>query len=127
MTKKQKARLLRKLFLAKEIVMFALVAVCLTLLVLEHVGRLTDTQLHMAEWLDMTIGGLFLIEFWFEWHFAKDRELYFKRHWFYLLAAVPVPQQTFEILRGLRGLRLVRLLKIFTHLRYENNTRLIKP
>jgi hypothetical protein len=60
----------------------------------------------------------------FEWHFARDRHHYFKYHWFYLIAAVPIPTQTFEILHGVRLLRLVKLLQIFAHLRYENNTNL---
>ncbi|HRC28548.1 MAG TPA: hypothetical protein PKV96_04150, partial [Candidatus Saccharimonas sp.] len=57
---------------------------------------------------------------------AKDHALYLRHHWFYLLAAVPVPSTTFELLRGIRALRLLKLFKIFAHMRYERNTRLFE-
>ena len=73
---------------------------------------------------EIAIGIIFLLEFLFELHFAKDRRKYWRTHWFYLIAAVPVPTMSFEVLRGVRALRLLKLLKIFAEYRYEHNTRL---
>lgn len=126
MTKKQKAVVVKRFLIAKDMVMYAFVLSSLALLVLEHIEKLTHEQLLFAEVFDIFVGVVFLVEFIFELYFAKDRNKYWKRHWFYLFASVPLPQQAFAILRGLRVIRLLRLLKIFAHLRYENNTRLIK-
>jgi voltage-gated potassium channel len=104
--------------------MFVLVALSFVFLALEHLERLSEGQLRAAEVFEVGVALVFLAEFVFEWHFAKDRRKYFRHHWFYLAAAIPVPSTTFEILRGIRLLRLFKLLKIFAHVRYEQNTRL---
>lgn len=116
-----------KRFLAlKEIFMMMLVALNLALLAYEHFAEPPLDQMIFIEAFDIVTAIVFLAEFIFEWHWAKDRSLYFRHHWFYLLAAVPVPSTTFELLRGVRALRLLKLLKIFAHMRYERNTRLFE-
>ena len=106
--------------------MFGLVGLSFVTLALEHLERLSHEQLLMAETFDVVVGLIFLAEFVFEWYFARDRDKYVRHHWFYLIAAVPIPTTTFEALRGVRLLRLLKLLKIFAHLRYEHNTRLFE-
>lgn len=122
-SKKQHARL-RRFLAVKEIIMYSLVALSFIFLALEHFEKLTENQLRLIELYEVGVALVFLAEFVFEWHFARDRRKYFRHHWFYLIAAVPIPTQTFEILRGVRLLRLLKLLKIFAHMRYERNTRL---
>lgn len=112
--------------LVKEVIMLSLVAVSLVLLVLEHFETLSTVQLHYVDIFEITISLLFLVEFFFEYYYARDRALYVKHHWFYLLAAIPIPTQTFEALHGIRALRLLKLFKIFAHTRYERNTRLFQ-
>ena len=102
--------------------MVSLAVLCLVGLVLEHFEHLSETQLYWLEAFEILVGVLFLIEFAAELYFAKDRKKYWTGHWYFLIAAVPLPTQTFYVLRGIRILRLLRLFKIFAHLRYEENT-----
>ncbi len=106
--------------------MHTLVVLSFIFLALEHFEQLSHAQLRAVEGFEVAVGLVFLAEFIFEWHFARDRAKYFRHHWFYLIAAVPVPTTSFEILRGIRLLRLLKLLKIFAHMRYEHNTRLFE-
>ena len=106
--------------------MYMLVGISFAFLALEHFEQLTHEQLLMVELFDVVVGLVFLSEFVFEWYFARDRAKYVRHNWFYLVAAVPVPTTSFEILRGIRLLRLLKLLKIFAHMRYERNTRLFE-
>ena len=78
------------------------------------------------ELVDIATALIFLAEFIFEWYWARDRQQYMRQHWFYLLAAIPIPTTSFELLRGIRALRLVKLMKLFAHVRYERNTRLFE-
>ena len=120
-SKKRKQRV-RRFLVIKEIVMVALAILCLAGLVLEHLEHLTEAQLYVLKAFEIIVGLIFIAEFAFELYHAKDRGKYWRHHWYFLLAAVPLPTQTFDILRGIRILRLLRLFKIFAHLRYENNT-----
>lgn len=117
---------LRRFLAVKEAIMFLLVAISFSFLALEHVEVLSYEQLLAVELFDVVVGLIFLAEFIFEWYYARDRQHYLKYHWFYLIAAVPIPTTSFELLRGVRLLRLLKLLKIFAHLRYEHNTRLFE-
>lgn len=115
---------LRFFLLAKELFMLALVVLSFVFLLLEHLESLSEAQLRAVEIYEVVVAILFIAEFVFELYYAKDRKKYWRTHWFYLLAAIPVPTTTFEVLRGIRALRLLKLLKIFTAYRYEHNTRL---
>ncbi len=117
---------LRRFLLIKELVMFGLVALSFMFLAFEHFEQLSHEQLRLVELFDVAVGLVFMAEFVFEWYYARDRRAYIRYHWFYLIAAVPVPTQSFELLRGIRLLRLLKLLKIFAHVRYEYNTRLFE-
>ncbi len=126
MRSKKQLKKLRRYLAVKEAVMFTLVALSFTFLALEHLERMSEAQLRTVEIYEVVVALIFLTEFIFEWHFAKDRRKYIRHHWFYLIAAIPVPTTSFELLRGIRLLRLLKLLKIFAHLRYEHNTRLFE-
>ncbi len=126
MRTKSQQRKLRIFLLTKEVVMYTLVGFSFAFLALEHLERLSHEQLVAIEWFEVGLALFFITEFVFEWHYARDRRHYLKYHWFYLIAAVPVPTTSFEILRGIRLLRVLKLLKIFAHLRYERNTRLFE-
>lgn len=117
---------LKKFLTIKEIVMQLLVVCNLALLALEHFEILSHDILIAIEVFDVVTALLFIAEFWFEWYWAKDRRKYVRHHWFYLLAAVPIPSMLFEELRVVRVLRLLKLLKLFGHMRYERNTRLFE-
>ncbi|MCB9820121.1 ion transporter [Candidatus Nomurabacteria bacterium] len=124
MSKKKINNKLKKFLSIKEVVMLSLVLANFVFLGMEHFDKLSRSQLLAVEVLDVIIACIFLAEFFFELHFAKDRKRYWKHYGIYLLAAIPIPTESFEILRGIRALRLVKLLQMFAHLRYERNTRL---
>lgn len=124
-TKRSREKLKR--FLAvKEILMTTLVALNVLFLIVEHMEILSHDQLVAIEIFDIVTAVLFLAEFAFELYWAKDWGMYIRHHWFYLLAAIPVPTTLFEELRVVRLLRLFKLLKVFEHMRYERNTRLFE-
>ena len=123
---KHSRKRLRRFLAIKEVVMISLVVLNLIFLALEHVANLTHEQLVAVELFDIATAIVFLAEFAFELYWAKDRGKYIRHHWFYLLAAVPLPTTLFEELRVVRLLRLLKLLKIFGHMRYEHNTRLFE-
>ena len=125
MKKIARARL-RQLLTAKEVVMTLLALSCLALLILEHLEKLSPEQLKLVEVFEIGVGVLFLIEFVFELYYARDRGKYWRHHWFFLLASIPLPFQSVDWLRSIRALRILRLLKVFAHLDYEHNTRLVQ-
>lgn len=110
--------------LIKNIIMLLLAVTCLLLLGVEYLYNLSALATLRIEWFEMAVGIIFLAEFIFEWYHAKNKRLYIRHHWYYLLASIPLPFQTFDILRGVRVLRVLRLFKAFSHIRYEENTRL---
>ena len=119
-------RTLRRFLAIKELFMLSLVGLSFAFLALEHLEHLSHKQLVAVEVFEVAVSLIFLTEFLFELWFARDRRLYIKHHWVYLLAAIPIPTTSFEILKGVRALRLLKLLKIFAHLRYERNTTLLQ-
>ena len=122
-TAKQK-RHLRLFLFCKEAIVLILVLSSLLFVGLEHFNKLTHEQMLMIEIFEVIVGLLFIGEFAFELHHAKDRRKYVKYHWFYLFAAIPIPLESFELLRGIRALRLLKLAKAYSHLKYEYNTHL---
>ena len=122
-TKTQK-RKLRIFIYAKEAFVLSLIILSFVFVGLGHFGALTHEQLLRIEVYEVLVSLLFLAEFIFELFHAKDRRFYIKHHWYYLLAAIPIPIESFELLKGVRALRLVQILKSFSHLRYEYNTHL---
>lgn len=106
--------------------MQVLVILNLLLLFIELSYHLDHVYVIWIEIFGIATAIIFLIEFWFEWYYAKDRTRYVRHNWFYLLAAVPIPTALFEELRAIRSLRLLKLLEIFAHMRYEHNTRLFE-
>ncbi len=117
-TKKQMSRFV----LAKDLIMITLAMVCLAGLALEHFGRLSTGQVQWLNSLELGVGLIFLVDFGFEWYFAKNCQRYWHDHWYFLLASVPLSGQLFDIMRGLWLPRILRLFKVFAHLRSESNT-----
>lgn len=119
-------RKLRRFLHAKEAIMNSLVVVSLVLLAIEHFGLFNATERIDFAWFEIFIGVALIAEFVFELYYARDRRKYWRHHWFYLLAAVPVSTLPFEALRALRLLRLLKLTQIWGHMSYEHNTYLFE-
>ncbi len=115
---------LQLFLLLKEVIMITLVVISFVFLGLEYFGKLTHQQLLAVDAYEIIVAFIFVGEFVFELYHAVDRRKYFHHHWFYLLAAIPIPTETFDLLRGIRLLRVLKFLKVFTEARYEKNTKL---
>jgi len=126
MAKTHKKKNILMFLRAKETVMMALALVSIAVVVLEHLEHLSTEQLLIADVLEIGISVLFLTDFFFEYHHARNRKQYLRHNWPFLLAAVPVPTQIFDALKGIRLLRLLKLSKAFAHIDYERNTRLLR-
>lgn len=123
---KQNLTKLRRYMVIKEIVMTALVFVGFGTVLIEHLEVIEGEELLILDAIDVTIALIFLAEFVHEWYYARDRRKYMRYNWFYLFAAIPLPAQAIEILRGIRLLRLLRIAEEFARWRYEHNTRLFE-
>ena len=117
---------LRRFLVVKEVVMLVLVVLNITFLVLEHLEVFNHEQLVAVEMFDIFTALIFIAEFIFEWYWAIDRAKYARHHWFYLLAAIPIPTTLFEEMRVIRMLRLLKVFKVFAEMRYDRNTRLFE-
>lgn len=117
---------LRRFLAVKEVVMITLVAISLGLLAAEQLYTFSEAQMLRTHIFELMVSVLFLLEFVFELHYAKNRRQYWRHNWYFLFAAIPLPLQAFEALHGIRALRLLKLLEIFAHMRYEYNTRLFE-
>lgn len=106
--------------------MISLLVIHIALFAVENSITLDGEILAAIYIFDIGLAVLFLAEFLFELHFAKNKKQYFRHHWLYLLAAIPAPLMMFEQVRYIRALRLVKLISIFAHMRYEYNTYLFE-
>ncbi len=95
-----------------ELFIVALALVSVALLLFEVAADVSPEGQKLIEKLDLGIAVVFLGEF--SWRLARatDRRLFFKRHWWELLASIPLTSEMTQALRGLRVLRVVRLMRL---------------
>lgn len=79
------------------------------LLLVEFTTNLTAEEILLFNAIDLAIALVFLCEFAVKLYLAKNRNTYFKSHWWELLAAIPI---TTDVTQGLRMLRLLKLLHL---------------
>lgn len=101
-----------------DVAMVFLALVSAGLLVLEYTTPLTLAQMRLIDTIDISIACIFLGEFVINFFRAPDKKTYFKKHWWELLASIPVTTPGTQALRLLRFLRLVRLLRLNSGLRH---------
>lgn len=117
-------RKLRIFIYAKEALVLTLIALSFLFIGLQQFSELTNQQRLFIELYEVTVALLFLTEFIFEWYHAKNRAYYIKHNWYFLLAAIPIPIESLEMLKGIRALKLIQITKAFSHIGYEYNTHL---
>lgn len=98
-----------KLALWIEAAMIVLALISGYLLFLEFTTNLTQRQIQLFDTIDLVIALVFLCEFAARIFMAKKRLVFFKFHWWELLAAIPI---TTPLTQALRLLRLLRLLHL---------------
>lgn len=92
--------------------MATLALVSVALLVFESVQDLTETQLRLIDYVEMSIAVVFLVEFAVRMYFATARGKFLRRNWWLLLASIPIAAHWAEALRALRLLRAVRVVRV---------------
>ncbi len=99
-----------KTALLSDTIMILLALASIALLVGEVTGYLSSAELPLIQHIDLTIAGIFLIEFLFRFFHADDRRRFFKHHWWELFACVPISTYPPQALRSIRLLRLLPLI-----------------
>ena len=101
-----------------DVLMIALALVSVFLLCFEVLADQTPSQMQALEAADIAISMIFLAEFCIRLAKAPRKKLFLRRHWWELLAAIPITSETTQLLRGLNLLRLVRLIRLLRLIRF---------
>ena len=99
-----------------------LIVAVITLLIVEETGNFSKETRKIFVYVDTAFCAIFLFEFFTKLFLAKEKWLYFKRHWFTeFLPSIPFTllsqMQVLNKVQILRGVRLVRLLRMIRFFR----------
>ncbi len=100
-----------------DVIMVFLSLVSVFLLFFEVLSDHSPQQLRALDTADIVIASIFFGEFWIRFLKSGDKKLFFRKHWWELLASIPVASSTTQALRGLNLLRLVRVIRLLRLLR----------
>lgn len=98
--------------LTTELLIIILAVISLMLFAIELARELTPGQKQLIQAADLTVAFVFLAEFWYRLVVAPRRWLFFRQHWWQLLAAIPVTTATTQALRGLMLLRIINIIRL---------------
>ena len=87
------------------------------LLFFEVLSAHSPQQLRALDAADMVIAIIFFVEFWLRFFKAGNKKLFFRKHWWELLASIPITSSMTQALRGLNVLRLIRVMRLLRLLR----------
>lgn len=104
--------------LLDDVLMALLSLISVLLLVFELVSDQNAEQMRVLELADALIAGIFFTEFWVRFYKAPQRAKFFKKHWWELLAAIPLTHETTQFLRSLNLLRVVRIIRLLRLIRF---------
>ncbi len=95
----------------KEVI-FLVLAICSILFLLVDLLEVQTPEQAKALYIfDVTVGMLFITEFIVEFYFTTEKRYYIKHNWVYLLAAIPLSNETTELLRVIRIIRVVKAFR----------------
>lgn len=89
------------------------------LLFFEVLSAHSPQQMRALDAADLVIAIIFFGEFWIRFFKAGDKKLFLRKHWWELLASIPIPSTTTQALRGLNVLRLIRVIRLLRLLRLK--------
>jgi voltage-gated potassium channel len=95
-----------------DLLMVILSLVSVFLLIFEVVHDQSAEQSQVLHHADLMIAFIFLSEWTIRFIKAPDRPLFARRHWWELLASIPLSIDTIQALRGLQLLRILRLIRL---------------
>jgi voltage-gated potassium channel len=98
--------------------MVGLSLISIFLLVFEVVADLDQHQTKALEYADLAIAFGFLTEFTVRFAKAPRKAQFVRKHWWELLASIPITSQTTQVLRGLRLIRVFRLVRLLRMVRF---------
>ena len=105
-------------FAVADAIMILLSLVSVFLLFFEILAEHTPQQSHALGIADICIASIFLFEFCVRLLRAPNRALFLRRHWWELLASIPISTEATQALRGLNLLRIVRLIRLLRLIRF---------
>jgi voltage-gated potassium channel len=108
-----------------DLLMVGLSLASIFLLVFEVVADLNQHQAKALEYTDLAIACAFLLEFTIRFSQAPQKAQFMRRHWWELLASIPVTSQTTQVLRGLRLLRIFRLIRLLRLVRFAARLKVV--
>lgn len=113
--KKQKHSLF---FIAKEIILGLLGLISISLVIYEFFNSVSLQAQLTINHIDIVIACLFLTDFLVSISLSHNRKKYFRRNWYFLLAAIPLTDTIAQSLHGFRVFGLLRLVRAGEHLNY---------
>lgn len=103
--------------LLNDITMIVLSLVSVFLLFFEVLADQSPQQLRTLETADIAIACVFLAEFFSRLARAENRKIFVRRHWWELLASIPISSGATQYLRALNLLRIIRVVRLLRLLR----------
>lgn len=101
-----------------DLLMIFLSLVSVFLLSFEVLADHSPEQTQALEVADIAIALIFLGEFGYRLARAPERGLFLRKHWWELLASIPITSSTTQALRGLNLLRVFRLVRLLRLVRF---------
>jgi voltage-gated potassium channel len=109
--------------LCYEMTLIALALASIGLLVFELTSEVHPQHQRLIDFLDLSISGVFLIDFLQGFYRSKNRLQYFRKYWYELLSAIPMTDhvvrsfRAFRVVRVLRLIQILRMVRVFSRLK----------
>ncbi len=107
--------------IALEVIFVCLAIVSLALLAIDIFGNLNTAQRLIIGVIDSSVAAIFLIEFIIRLVRSGQPKAYFRKNWYLLLAAIPIPGGLAQLLRVVRLEGILRLARVSDHFVYEKS------
>lgn len=119
--KRQKISNHYKFLFCKELIFTILALMSVFLLAYEYIAQPVDEIVRIITRFDFAVAIIFLTDFIVHLYLAKDKKLYWRHNWYFLLASIPLVDSWAETLRALRILGFIRVLRAAEHIKYSTN------
>jgi voltage-gated potassium channel len=103
-------KLLQKTLYIKELVFLALALCSIIFLFIDLIEVLPPELTEAIFVFDVTVGSLFILEFFIELYFAAEKRHYVMHNWYYFVAAIPLTEGAYQFFQIIR---IVRIVKVF--------------
>jgi voltage-gated potassium channel len=108
-----------------ELLVVVLAVASVLLLFLEATSVLSQEQRRVVGYADLTIACLFLVEFAYRFGISEQKGRFLRRHWWELVASIPLTLDWTQALRAIQLLRVVRIVRLLRVLRLGGRLRVL--